>query len=81
MNDSEKITTINVLYNGANLFFELGKMFIGNQYGGFTVIDLGQYNKCSGVWVYLEKEGKKIKLEFRKCPYIVHYELDLRTCN
>ncbi len=75
MEDSLKVVTINVLYNDINLYFELGKVFIGNQYGGFTVCKLGEYNLASGVYVYLEKEGKKIKLDFRKCPYILHYEL------
>lgn len=68
------IHKIEILHTGS-LSFTRGEV-LQKYYPGYTVIDLGDYNQASGVWIALEKDGDQVKLEFRKVPYIIHHKLD-----
>ena len=57
------------------VMFSRGEV-LSKYYLGYTVIDLGQYNQASGVWVLLEKDGNQIQIEFRGLAYIIHHIQD-----
>ena len=68
------ITKIEVLGN-SSISFTRGEV-LDKYYPYYTVVDLGDYNQASGVWILLEKDGNHIKIEFRGSAYIIHHKQD-----